>query len=232
MTDKPELPAENKAGRPTKAQLDTRAAELDTREENLKRLEMELEQRSMAPSPPVTAVRDQREHKVEEPRVAKPIDVGKKFPDVEPYLEKYGADMRLMWINDMNGDVQRWINAGAEPVPVLLQTERKFAGLTDSHESQWTRVVGGDDGMGNFFWVYLLMMPHQRYDEVKLAPLRKRQDDIRKAIKRGADQSQGAGGELGSYAPNLPTGGRGFEQVEDPRVDPHQKIADHVTGRN
>lgn len=211
-----------KTGRKTKAQLDARENELANRERLLLEREAKLDAKGIDPNPaPIqSATAGAPTNTAPNPQaIAKEIEVGRKFPDVQPYLDKY-PDKKLMWINDLNGDVQRWIDANAEPVPRLINEARKFEGLTDKVESKWTRVVGGDDGMGGHYWVYLLMMDPQRYDQVALAPLRARQQAIQDSLIRGSDQSDGAGGELNSYAPNLPSGGRGFEQIRD-----------HLTGR-
>ena len=149
---------------------------------------------------------------------AAPLGLGKRL-DATKYNMKY-PDKKLMWINDTNGDVQRWIDVGADPVPVLENASRTFEGITDRHESKYVRAIGGDDGMGGHHWVYLLMMEPELYDHVKVEPLRQRQKAIQEALHRGRDQSEGAGGELQAYAPHLPTGGKGFQTIQD-----------HLTGR-
>ena len=134
--------------------------------------------------------------------------------DADFYLQKYGADKKLMWVNDIGGDVQRWIDMGAEPVPVENRSGRTFEGITDSHESKWVRAVGGETANGPF-WVYLLMVDPEIYDEVQIKPQRERQEAIHQAMHGGRDQSGGAGGELQSYAPNLPTGDRGMNVAQE-----------------
>jgi hypothetical protein len=95
---------------------------------------------------------------------------------------------------------------------VISRATRTFEGLTDKHESQWVRAIGGDDGFGGHFWVYLLMIEPAIYQEIKIDPERERQAAIRRAIVAGADQSQYTEGpKLPSYAPNLPSGKQGIE---------------------
>jgi hypothetical protein len=132
----------------------------------------------------------------------------KRNLDADYYVQRY-PDMQLMWINDIGGEVQRWIDAGAEPVQVENRSGRTFAGITDKHESEWVRAVGGDDGMGNHFWVYLLMIDREEYNRIKLDPVKKRQLDIQNALYSGHDQSDSRSG-LKSYAPELPTGDIGM----------------------
>ena len=122
----------------------------------------------------------------------------------------------MLWVNDRRGDVQRWINEGAEPVPVHTKAAKVFEGITDAHESKWVRNIGGEDARGHF-WVYLLMINPQLYYELKTGPERERQRMIREAIIAGADQSNyGDGPKLPSYSPNLPTGdGMGFKESRE-----------------
>ncbi len=135
--------------------------------------------------------------------------------DADRYIAKYPG-RKLMWVNDIGGDVQRWIDAGAEPVP-RATAGKVFEGLTDVTESKWERAIGGDDGSGNSFWVYLLVIDEDIYDRVHLAPERARQKAIDDAMRGGVNQSDEGqvmrqGGRIETYAPNLPTGtGRGLE---------------------
>ena len=133
--------------------------------------------------------------------------------DAAPYLAEH-PDKKLMWVNDMNGDVQRWIDAGAEPVPVKNRSGRTFEGITDTHESKWVRAIGGDDGMGGSFWVYLLMVEPEIYEQEHVAPMRERQEAIHRAMYGGRDQSDSQSG-LQSYAPHLPTGDRGMNVTHE-----------------
>ncbi len=230
----PTLP---KAGRPSKAELDERAAELDERGQELARREaavMEAEANATAEFeavegakrqlqdaaalsslpgqsgalPPRQSIDEGVERTPGDNPIAMraPMRQGKWLADTRPYEAKY-HDKTLMWINDMSGDVQQWIDQGAEPVPVLTRSDRVFEGITDKVESKWVRSVGGGDGMGGHFWVYLLMIDPQRYDEVKLAPERARQELIRRAMVMARDNSEMTDGpKLPTYQANLPTG--------------------------
>ena len=148
-----------------------------------------------------------------------PLETGKKFPDITPYLQKYGDEFQLMWINDVDGDVQRWIDHGAEPVEWLTNRNRTFAGITDSHESQWVRIVGGETRSG-VFYVYLLKISYAEYARIKISPVKARQELIRRSMIGGGDQSTGGKDALGgpnlpTYAAELPSGSRGLEQLRD-----------------
>ena len=153
----------------------------------------------------------------------KPMGQVKRL-DADKYVEAY-PEKKLMWVNDVDGQVQRWVDAGAEPVPVKIPGERQarevkeFAGITDRHDSEWVRAIGGPDGQGGTLYVYLLMIEPEVYDELVTYPERERQHNIRRRIMGGTDQSDDSTGpKLPSYAPNLPTGGTGFDESRDAGV--------------
>lgn len=133
------------------------------------------------------------------------------------YEQKY-PDMQFMWINDMDGEVQRWLRLGAEPqVHENDQFDRKFPGLTDKNDGGYVTAVAGTDN-GNPFNAYLLKMDRDLYQKVKIDPKEKRNREVHEAMglaaKEGvADKDSRAGSDLDTYAPNLPTGGKGFEEI-------------------
>ena len=210
-------------GRPTNKQLDEREADLKRREEDLSARMLDI--RPMTEPEPMDENEDlgphmrsslnpgnNRQHGRDNPKaIRRGMDAPKRL-DASMYVEMYPT-MQLMWINDRHGNVQRWINEGAEPIPVATRAAKVFEGITDSHESKWVRAVGGEDQKGHF-WVYLLMISPQTYYEIKIQPERERQRLIRESIMVGVDQSSYAEGpKLPSYAPNLPTGeGQGFSE--------------------
>lgn len=237
-TKDPQLPANaggarDGAGRPTKAKLDERSSDLDQREGDLGEREAALREReqqvdeaamqltdanALASARPARQSIDevvQRDGKGENPlAIRSEIESGKKFPNIRAYLEKY-QDKKLLWVNEFNGDVQRWIEVGAEPVPLLTKPSQVFEGITDRTESKWVRAIGGETASG-VMWVYLMMCSVEVYERVRIAPQKARQELIRRAMTSGANQS-GEQTEKGfvPYAPNLPSGGRGYEEQHD-----------------
>jgi len=224
----PTLPP--KAGRPSKAELDERDAAQDEREQELARREKmlaEAEANAVAEFEAVEGAKRQLQDATalsslpprqsidesvvrqegDNPKAMRPqMHQGKWLADTTIYEEKY-HDKKLMWINDMRGDVQRWIDYGAEPVQVATRSDRVFEGITDKVESKWVRSVGGSDGAGGYFWVYLLMIDPEVYHQVKIQPERDRQELIRRAMRAGGDKSDmGDGPRLPTYDANLPTG--------------------------
>lgn len=207
------------AKKPTAKQLDERNAQLEQREIDLNEREQKQLARKAEPFdgtlPDRTSIDEGApagEHDDHNPKaIRKQMQQGKWLADTLPYEQRY-QDMQLLWVNDLQGDVQRWIDVGAEPVPLLNASGRTFEGITDKVESKWVRSVGGNDGMGGHFWVYLMMVDPKVYLEVRIAPQRERQELIRRAMKLGADGSDMIGGpKLPTYAPNLPTGDRGID---------------------
>lgn len=220
MTDPvgPTLPAPEKKRATAKEldersmELEARSMELDEREGALEDARQQVNDARFEARPERTTTDELGARKDGENPKAMRRDMGRaKRLDADKYIEIH-KDMTLMWINDIGGDVQRWIDEGAEPVPVVSKSSRTFEGLTDKTESQWVRSIGGDDGFGGHFWVYLLMIDPAVYQEIKIDPELERQAAIRRSIKAGVDQSAyGEGPKLPSYAPNLPTGGRGLD---------------------
>ena len=124
------------------------------------------------------------------------------------------ADKTLFFINDQDGDIERWFEVGAEPVPKRTRSTQTFKGINDNVSNEWEyKTVGTDDG-GNPVRCYLLCMDSEEYHEVKIAPLLKRQREIESAMGMGkVDESAKVMPNvkgLRTYSPNLPDGGSGL----------------------
>lgn len=218
------------SGRPSKAALTRKEAELQQREReiearegaveaaNREAAEQEDERLGKNARRPTAQVREPR-HGENRKAARRPMGQHRRL-DVDKYVERY-PEHKLMLINDVNGDVQRWIDEGAEPVEAVSRGERVFEGITDKGDSKWVRFIGGDDGFGNVYYVYLLKIDPDRYHEIKIAPQRERQALIKRSMRAGRDRSgsgDGQGGSgLESYAPYLPTGERGYDEPAAPR---------------
>lgn len=128
--------------------------------------------------------------------------------------------MKFMWINDLDGEVQKWLEIGAEPVQATSRSAKIFKGLNDHRTDEWVKVHGGTDDSGRPFWVYLLKMDREVYNEVKIQPLLERQREILRAMGMGGaagiaedDLILPSGNALMAYAANTVTGHRGFAQA-------------------
>lgn len=158
---------------------------------------------------------------------SRPLEIGavsldrKKRIDISAYQEQ-NPGKKLCVINDMDGDVGKYIDAGFEPVKQSNRTSIQFKGLTDRNEGEWAKWVVGTGEGGQAIHAYLLMIDEKAYDDIIINPQKKRNHDIQTAMglsgKRGeADASARDGSKVDTYAPNLPTGGQGFE-IETPAV--------------
>jgi len=130
----------------------------------------------------------------EEESIHKFVDADKSRPatgnrlriDYSHYLgmPKY-QDMQLFLATSRNDDVEHWIACGAEPVPKVGVAGKTYAGINDrsTDEYQIYRAVSVIDGIPEDN--YLMFMPKEDYDRVKLAPLRQRQAEIDRAMGIG-----------------------------------------------
>ena len=140
--------------------------------------------------------------------------------DAETYMMQYPG-YAFFWKEHNNGDVDRWLSFGAELVPESMAQARQIEGYKSHAAGSWVnRQVGFDRG-GNVRTDYLMMMPEAVYYEVKIAPELERnkatQDAMRHRGEAGAVESEVRGtAGTATYAPNLPTGGVGFEMEVGP----------------
>jgi hypothetical protein len=123
-------------------------------------------------------------------------------------------DMQLFWKSDKDGEVERWLHLGAELVPRLNKSLKNFKGFTDKEQGEWECVPVGGGELN-----YLLFMPYEDYQALVVKPKEDRNQEILDAMGIGkADDGARNMPEvkgIKTYAPNLITGGKGFEQVHD-----------------
>lgn len=112
----------------------------------------------------------------------------RKQLDASVFEDRFGDETQLMWIVDEGGDLDRWLNAGAEPVERASGAVHDFEGLSDRHQSRWMRVVAGADKSGNTAWQYLLAIDKDVYNDIKLGPEKERQLEIQKAMGLNAQE--------------------------------------------
>lgn len=128
-------------------------------------------------------------------------------------------DMQLFWENDEDGAVERWLHLGAELVKRRSKSLKHFKGFTDRAESEWECTPVGSKDSGQPLICYLLFMPKEEYHTLRIAPKDVRNQEILDALKGGKapDDAKVMSNVTGikTYAPNLPTGGKGFEQTHD-----------------
>ena len=140
--------------------------------------------------------------------------------DAETYMLRYPG-MTFFWKEQNNGDVDRWLGLGAELVIEKQQRVGEIKGYQSRKGNTWVcRNVGYDQAKVPRI-DYLMMMSEALYFEVKLAPERERNISMRADLERnrkaGVIDGEARGtSDLPTYAPNLPTGGVGFEKEIGP----------------
>ena len=120
----------------------------------------------------------------------------------------------LFWESTHNGDVEKWLHLGAELVPRRSKSLKEYKGFTDQSISEWECVpVDKDDG-GNVIYNYLLSLESDDYHALRIAPKEQHNKEMVDALGRGKTEEQVMPHVKGlqTYAPNLPTGGKGLEQ--------------------
>ena len=126
--------------------------------------------------------------------------------------EQYEPDNRYRWVNDEEGEVQRREQAGWEKVHGV--------GLGSSISNQpeqmgdlVMRPVGVGKGVAALNAI-LMTIPYEFYKE-DFDTQQKQNMAFHNSLKKGSDQVEGAGSTVGgSYAPNLPDGGKGFSESQ------------------
>jgi len=149
-----------------------------------------------------------------------------KRMDMQAYVDNYqkyddngNPMLEFCVINDIDGNVQRWLDAGAEPIPARISGRKIYPGLNDNAPSEWVRFVAGETKDGRVLYAYGLMMDKELYYDFKHAPVVERKEEVKKALQRGKSQANEdnklpSGNAVETYAANLPGGrGQGFNQI-------------------
>jgi hypothetical protein len=119
----------------------------------------------------------------------------------------------LFGCNDENGEVDSWLQLGAEPVKRKAKSRKIFPGINDKSTSEYEYVEVGKDDSGNAIKCYLLFIPDERYYELKIKPQRDRNQAIRQSMGMGEMDNDGQGKVMPNvkgirtYAPNTTVNG-------------------------
>ncbi len=134
------------------------------------------------------------------------------------YLQRENPGKVLRLMNNEGGRIQMAINDGWEPVKGIgthsvwtPETHRKDADVV----AQSTSVIQIPASKTTDLMHILMMIDEDSFDELERAPIRDRVASTEAALGMGKNNSAGeAAGVTGiqTYAPNLPSGGTGFEQ--------------------
>lgn len=131
------------------------------------------------------------------------------------FYEADAPDMKHMKINNLDGDVQWWIDRGAVPVERQSPDRKVFKGINDKQDSEYVQWPGGESD-GTPYNVVLLRITPELYHMYKTGPEEDRQAAIRASMYRDIGKDATGDQEATSYAPHLPTGGneRGFNEIK------------------
>lgn len=135
------------------------------------------------------------------------------------YLQREHPGKVLRLMNNEGGRIQTAINDGWEPVKGIgthgvwtPETHQKDADMV----AQKTSVVQIPASRTTDLTQILMMIDKDLFDEIERAPIRERVALTEEALGMGVNNSAGeAAGVTGiqTYAPNLPSGGVGFEKT-------------------
>lgn len=131
--------------------------------------------------------------------------------------------MQLFWENNVDGAIEKWLQLGAGLVPRRTKSLKQYKGFTDQSQSEYECVSVGSNKDGGSMMAYLLFMPAEEYHALRIAPKEARNQEIMKALGVGKSNT---GDQkvmpnvtgLKTYAPNLPTGGRGIDVEQLPET--------------
>lgn len=133
--------------------------------------------------------------------------------DATYYVKKY-PEMQLRWSDYEDGTVDKLLDCGFELVPKRESRINRPKGLGDREESQWVcKHVRSMNGAP--MEVYLMMATKEVYAAVILDPVKRRNDEIQRAMGLGEiDQiAQEAGEGLKTYAANANSSEAAFNKI-------------------
>lgn len=130
------------------------------------------------------------------------------------YLEMPEYKDMQLFIAHSDGDVDRWLAAGAQPVPRASQSQRIFKGINDRMQSEYQIYPAVSVIDGHPIDAFLLFMPKEDYNRVKIEPLQNRQAELERAMGIGKSDDGGAVMPnvkgLKTYAPNVTSDAKGL----------------------
>jgi hypothetical protein len=150
------------------------------------------------------------------------VAIGKQSRlDASQYLrDPENEGYTLFWCSTENGEVDKWLGLGAEPVRAKSKAAKVYKGLNDNIASEYACVPGvGVDEAGNAVTNYLLKLPEEEYEKLRIQPKLSRNHAILEALGVGRIEEESKTMPqvkgLKTYAPNLPDGGKGLSQEQE-----------------
>ena len=135
------------------------------------------------------------------------------------YEEKY-PHLKFMWIYNSGGEVDNQLRRGASIQKDELEDQvvGETHGYKGKNRNGYVSVIAGVDQGGNSVEQILMHMPKEEYQTKVIDRKHNKNQAIREAMGRSAKSGEASsadrdGAEVDTYAPNLPTGGQGFEEI-------------------
>lgn len=114
-----------------------------------------------------------------------------------------------------DGDVDRWLALGAQPVPRVSKSSFIYKGINDRLETEYQVYPAVSVVEGRPIDMFLLFMPKEDYQKFKIDPLNKRNEEIRAAMGIGKidDGSRVMSSVKGlkTYAPHVSEDKKGID---------------------
>lgn len=128
------------------------------------------------------------------------------------HLEKVYPNKCFRLFNNEMGNIQKALLDGWEPVEgASYQSVWRSDANKPTQQGDYVRIPVGLGRTENSMEAVLLMIDKDRFIELQ-EPLYEHRRDVKASLKRGKAQSDE---RIATYAPNLPSGGVGFEQKSD-----------------
>jgi hypothetical protein len=130
------------------------------------------------------------------------------------YLQMPEYKGMQLFLAHSDGDVDRWLAAGAQPVPRVSQSQRIYKGINDRMQSEYQIYPAVSVVDGHPIDAFLLFMPKDEYHRVKIEPYQNRQKELERAMGIGKSAEGDAVMPnvkgLKTYAPNVTADQKGL----------------------
>ena len=129
-------------------------------------------------------------------------------------------EMELFWALSQNGEVDKWLSLGAQPVPRRTKAGKVYKGINDRCESEYEVVPAVSVVEGVAVDAFLLFMTKEDYKKFRIDPKEARNAEIREAMGIGKADSDAkvmpTVKGLKTYAPNVSENSTGLEVQRGP----------------
>lgn len=135
--------------------------------------------------------------------------------DYTHYLRMPEYQDKQLFLAHSNGEVDRWLALGAQPVPRVSQSQKIYKGINDRMDTEYQvyPAVSVIDGIP--VDAFLLFIDKDEYHRLKIAPLQNRNAEIERAMGIGKADEGGAVMPqvkgLKTYAPNVSSDATGLQ---------------------